>query len=471
MYKRGTVSIFSRATALIVLAALVFLFAVSCGCSEVLEGEPLTKNEIYENISEDRTVRESVARHLYEWGIPTFNVNKFNYIESLVGKNYYQAMPDKLTHATLVARGFLEYFYDNININDQSSVTDALLTCYTAFLGDPYAAYRTPAQNEEFMDIISGGGSFVGIGVSIRATEEGYPYVVSVYKNSGAEDAGILPFDVILSVDGISPVEGENAYEAATGALRGEVGTSVSVLVMREGKELCFNVERKKLPESSVSYYFDEKTGYAYLSITTFVMSENGKNNGTADEFKAAIDDLEKRGMRGIVFDLRGNLGGEINSVKDVISYLVEDGLPLISHTRRGTVLKEEKTANDGHSLNIPMAILINEFTASSSELFVAALKDYRDFPELGASNKNITIVGKNTYGKGVSQSSYMLTDGSAVMFTSSYCNPPSGVNYHGVGIAPDEGYDVEAHFSISGDAQLKKAYEALDGFFADVAA
>ncbi len=469
MYKRGTLSIFSRAVALTVLAALVFLFAVSCGCSEVLESEPLTKNEIYENISEDRAVRESVARHLYEWGLPTFNVNKFNYVESLLKKNYYQAMPDKLTHATLLARGFLDHFYDGINIKDVTAVTDALLTCYMAYLGDPYAAYRIPSEHEIFMDDISGGGTFVGVGVQVRMTEEGYPYVVSVYRNSGAELAGILPHDVLLSVDGVSALEA--GYDATVDALKGEVGTSVSVVVLREGKELEINIERKVLPASSVSYYFDENTGYAYLNITTFRRPEDGKHNGTADEFKAAIDELEKKGLRGIVFDLRSNLGGELNAVKDTVSYLVEDALPLLSYSRRGELLKDEKTAIDGHVLSVPTVVLVNEFTASAAEIFTAALRDYRDCPELGASNKNIVIVGKNTYGKGVSQSSYMLSDGSSVTFTAAYYNPPSGVNYHGVGVAPDEGYEVEARFSIEGDAQLDKAYEALDGFFAEAAA
>ncbi len=469
MYKRGTVSIFSRAIALAVLVALVFLFAVSCGCSETLGVEPLTKNEIYENISEDRTARESVARHLYEWGLPTFNVNKLNYVESLIGKNYYQAMPERLTHATLLARGFLDHFYDAINIKDAEAVTDALLTCYMAYLGDPYAAYRIPSEHEIFMEDISGGGTFVGVGVQVRKVEEGYPYVVSVYKESGADSAGILPRDVILSVDGVGSLEA--GYDATVNALKGEIGTSVSVVVLRDGKELEISIERKVLPASSVSYYFDENTGYAYLNITTFRKSEDGKHNGTADEFKAAIDELEKKGLRGIVFDLRNNLGGELNAVKDTVSYLVEDALPLISYSRRGEILKEEKTATDGHSLNVPTVVLVNEFTASAAEIFTAALRDYRDCPELGASNKNIVIVGKNTYGKGVSQSSYMLTDGSSVTFTASYYNPPSGVNYHGVGIAPDAGYEVEARFSIEGDAQLDKAYEALGEFFAEAAA
>ena len=284
------------------------------------------------------------------------------------------------------------------------------------------------------------------------------PYISAVFKNSGAEDAGILPNDVITSVDGLKV--SEIGYQTAIDALRGEEGTSVCVTVLRNGEEHTFTALRKQLPESSVIYSFDEVNRYGYVMITTF-------QRKTGEEFRLAIDELKTLGARGIVFDLRNNLGGVVSAVIEVLSYLVDDAIPVISTNKYNTEKTVTRTLTDGHKIDIPLVVLTNELTASAAELFTAALRDYRDVAELGASNKNITIVGKKTYGKGIMQSSYSLGDGSSVTFTTAYYNPPSGVNYHGVGISPDLGYEVEWSLTVEGgDAQLLRAYSALDEYF-----
>ena len=468
MNEKSIFKAFARAFVVPLLVISILFSVVGCGCSDVLEAEPLTKNEIAERVASDRTERESVVRHIYEWGFPQFNTNKFYYVESLVEMNFYEKLPSDLTVATTLADLFLEYFYDNIPLNDSTAVTDAILKCYMASIGDPYAEYRVASEHEAFMGDVSGGGSFVGVGVLLNKTKEGYPYVITVYKDSGAMAAGMLSGDVILSVDDKNSIT--DGYDVTVDALRGEAGTKATVTVLRNGEEIILEVERRELSEATVTYFVNEETGYAYVSITSFKMSEGGKKNGTADEFKAAIDEIEKKNVRGIVFDLRNNLGGEVGAVVETVSYLVEDGLPVLSY-KKGNEYITKRTVVDAHSLNIPTVVLVNEFTASAAEIFAAALRDYRDNSDFATANKNVTIVGKNTYGKGVSQSTYLLADGSSVMFTSSYYNPPSGVNYHGVGIAPDEGYEVEYDMDLSGDAQIKRAYEALDVYFKDLAA
>ncbi len=463
MYRNKHFKSLSRAGFLLALLSLIAIFIASCGCAEIFDGKVPDKAELYENVHSDTSSKDSVMRHLYEWGFPRFNTNKFSQVEALINGYYYEELPERLTLATACADKFIAYFYDKTDLSDSAAVTDALLKCYMSSIGDRYAVYRVPAEQEEFSESISGGKNFVGIGVQIRKTDDGLLYVNTVYKNSGAEAAGVHPCDIITAVGGANVTE--IGYDAATEALRGEAGTTVELTVLRGGEELDLTAERKALAELSVTYSFDAETKIAYVSIMTFTKK-------TGEEFKAAIDELKALGMRGVVFDLRSNLGGVLTAVKECVSYLVEDGLPFISYNKYNTEKTVERTLEDGHKLDVPMVVLANEYTASAAEIFTASLRDYRDVASLGSSLKNVTIVGKNTFGKGVMQSSYSFKDGTSVTFTSYYYNPPSGVNYHGKGIAPDEGYEVEWSLTKeNGDAQLRRAYAALEEYFAEAAA
>lgn len=442
---------------------LILLSFASCDCVEIddskftLVPQTLTKEELEKNVRENRKERESVTYHLYEWGFPEFNVNRVQSVEALVEKNYYEQMPSKLLHATLCAESFLEYFYDNIDLRDTTAVTYAILHCYLGTLGDPYAVYREPALQEDFREQLSGGTSFVGIGVQIRNTEEELPYICAVYEGSGAEAAGIRFGDILLCAGGVSAKE--QGYRKTVDALKGEAGTYVDVVVSRGGEEIALTVERKQLVEVSVYSRYDEQTGYGYVRIMSFQYS-------TGQEFKKAIDALEEKGAVGYIFDVRDNLGGVINSVIEVVSYLVEDDLPCVTSYNKNGVLKEYRTLADNHSVNVPMVVITNSYTASAAEIFAAALRDYSRSEALPTAIKDVTIVGERTYGKGIMQSSYGLSDKSSVTFTSAYYDPPSGVNYHGIGVAPDEGYEVLPKFTVNGDAQLDRAYAAMDEYF-----
>ncbi len=453
---------------LISLVISILLGAVSCADKESPLTAGITKEALYENVYTDVSEKDSVLRYIYEWGFPAFNTNKFGTVESLVKQRYYEQLPSDLLIATRCAELFLQKFYDNIDLNNFTTVTDALLKCYMASIGDDYAVYRVASEQQTFSEDITGGGSFVGIGVHIVNTDpysqNGLLYVSGVYENSGASNAGIIPGDIIVSVDGVSAATA--GYKATAEALKGEDGSFVNVGVMRGGELLPeFTVERCLLPEISVYTRFDEQTGYGYVSIMSFQKS-------TSDEFAAAIDELEALGAVGIIFDLRNNLGGVLTAVHDNVSYLVDDEIPFISYTSNGEQRDPEKTHLDSHKLDIPMVVLVNEFTASAAEIFAAALRDYRDCPELGASNRDITIVGSKTYGKGVMQQTVLFSsDGSSVTFTTAYYNPPSGVNYNGIGIIPDEGYEVDRCLGAQGDAQLIRAYEALSEYFESDAA
>jgi carboxyl-terminal processing protease len=175
------------------------------------------------------------------------------------------------------------------------------------------------------------------------------------------------------------------------------------------------------------------------------------------DEFKSAVNELLSNGADGLIFDLRNNLGGILSVVVDMIAYLAEDGLPVVSYTYKNAQKTLLDTGRDGHSVDVPMVVVVNEYTASAAEIFAAALRDY----ELMGEQINVTTVGKTTFGKGVMQRVYTFADGSAITFTVAYYDPPLGENYHGVGVVPD----ISVNDSVSltgGDAQMGAAIDAM---------
>ena len=179
----------------------------------------------------------------------------------------------------------------------------------------------------------------------------------------------------------------------------------------------------------------------------------------------AAIDALEALGVDGIIFDLRTNFGGIMQIVAKMISYLADDGLPVVSYQCNGEPVSRLNTTPDGHKTELPMVVLVNEYTASASEIFTAALRDYE---KMGDTGINVTIVGKNTFGKGVMQRMYTLGDGSAITVTVAYYNPPLGENYDGIGIAPD----VEVDHSVTadgGDVQFNAGIAAMDALISSL--
>ena len=282
-------------------------------------------------------------------------------------------------------------------------------------------------------------GSFTGIGVTVSYDPDTNEInVISVMDDSAAKDAGILAGDKIHAVDGVSI--SDVSYEELLSSIRGEVGEHLEITLIRDGKHITVTAVRKQIVEKSVTYSIDDgKIGY--VKITGF------KKN-TAEQFKEAIDFLEENCAKGIIFDLRDNPGGYFDTVVDVIDYLVPDGTRIASYNKsnRETIF----TAEDGHHIDIPSAVIFNGNTASAGELFSAAMKDFDDMGIL----KSVSI-GERTYSKGVMQSTEYFSDGSALTLTIAYYNPPSDVNYDGVGVSPD----VEVKDEGATDMPLAEAY------------
>ncbi len=425
---------------LLVLTVLVSL----CGCFSLGGSDVVySKEELTANISETSSKTYDYACDYFDkWNFPRFDKSKIKAVENCFYNYSVFSLPEIAKHAELAALYFLDNYYDVIDLESMSDVTDALLRSITATAGDEYAVYRSAEEYEDYVGDLS--GEFVGIGVEISMRVNNFFEILRVIEESGAEDAGILAGDILHKVDGISA--GKDNYDKVLNLLDGEVGSTVSVTVLRDGQEITFSVVRSKINDKTVSYTLDaNKIGY--IKISSF------KAN-TAEQFRAAINYMEDNDAEGIVFDLRNNLGGYLNAVVDCLDYLVPMNKKIVSYRTKSSadVIYRSKTS---HYITLPCVVLCNENTASAGELFVAAMRDYNTFDVL-----DVRTVGKVTFGKGVMQNTYSMKDGSSITLTMAYYTPPSDVNYHGVGVTPD--IKVE-QTEAEGDEQLNRAMSEIE--------
>ena len=379
------------------------------------------------------------SNYLKEYDVPDFDRAKFRTTERIFRDYSPLELPDAKTLAENTAALYFENFHEKIDTGDKEAVTNALLSCYVYSTGDRYSVYRDPSEYDNYSSDMS--GSFYGIGVTVTHDKIADTITVSeVYSGSGAEEAGVLPGDLIVGADGekLSDI----GYNAVVEKLRDPKTATVSVIIVRDGKELTLTVPKKELVEESVKYSIDENK-IGYIELSSF------KSN-TFSQFKEAIGYMKENGAVGIVYDLRSNPGGYLSSVVDVLSYISPKGTTIASFSND---YADTMVDDDSHSLTLPSVVICNERTASAGELFTAAMRDFDE--EFGYFD--VTIVGATTYGKGVMQSSFHLGDGSFLTLTVAYYNPPSGKNYDGEGIVPDVEVMEEADPMISAYEEILK--------------
>lgn len=423
--------------ALAVLLLLSLMLSLS-SCFGAGDGVMPSKETLASNIDTENKNASNVTGYLEKWGFTPFNKNKMLALEELYAKEFYEQLPSKTKMAAEVANYFLEYFYDEIDLTSSAEVTDALIHCYVAATNDAYGVYRTADEYVEYNTDMS--GTFVGIGISVQYINNQI-LVITVFDDSPALRAGIKEGDIIIKVDGES-VE-ELGYEQAINNVRGEAGANVTITVVRDGRELDIVATRAPVTEMSVFYELSEEL-IGYIEITSF------KGN-TDEQFIEAIDYMEENGARAIIFDLRSNGGGYVDTVINMIDYLVPKGTQIVSFGSYTNLIKAE---ND-HRISVPVAILTNAYSASASELFTAALRDYSS-EEMGLMD--CTVVGTTTFGKGVMQTTYKFTDRSSITLTVAYFYSPLGNNHNEVGIIPD----IEVALGETGDSQYDRAYSEL---------
>lgn len=434
----------SKVRTLIIICCLALILGI-IGYAYFTDGNKtvVDKADIENNIAENKNIDLGytyTSSYIKKYGIGNINSYKMNTVENQLRDSFYKELPAEYILAEKICTAFLEKYYDTIDLNDKEAVTDAVLTCYFESIGDQYAYYRSATEFEEYLGSLEGNDSFVGIGVVINAeTLE----VITVYRDSGAFDAGVRPGDFIYGVDG-KTIEDTPPADLAN-MLKGEEGSQVNVTLKRGDEFIDVTITRKLITEKSVTYEIDdEKIGY--INISQFQQT-------TFDQFKEAVDYCTENGALGLVIDVRYNPGGLLDSVVAVIDYLVPDAQNRViaSYTVAGT--KQVYYTVDGHSVNIPISVICNEYTASAGELFTSAM---RDFSKEGAIKA--TVVGTQTYGKGVVQTNYTLYDMSGITYTIGYYNPPCDVNFDGIGVFPD----VEVEEVEDSDMPLKEAREAI---------
>lgn len=430
-------SIKRAACTLVVFVLLVLLFTSctrSAGSDTVYSKDILTENVTRGATSE----HDFVWQYLDEWDFPTFTASKLKSVETTFRVYFYKDVPDSDELAPTVALAFLEGYYDLVDLTDEGAVTDAIIDSYVTSLGDRYSVYRT---KDEYKDYSSGmSGNYTGIGIVVTQSDEGLIHINSVNEGGSAYEKGLKAGDLITSVDGIPVLE--RGYEDSINAISGEEGTTVTLTVDRDGESLTFTLTRRKLVESSVTYSLEN--GIGYIKISSF------KSN-TDEQFIAAVDYMEKNGARAVIYDLRNNTGGYLSSVLNALDYVAPKGTTLASFSND---YDDDEVSKSSHSFLIPTVVICNEMTASAGELFTAGIRDLADMGYLDA-----TLVGTKTFGKGIMQSTFTLSDGSTITLTVAYYMPPSGKNYHEVGITPD----VVVDRTKDGDVQLDAAYAAIE--------
>ena len=352
-----------------------------------------------------------------------------------------EAVQEKLTEIEGLMN---DYFLDEL---DEEQIETWLYKGAVAGLGDPYAAYYTVEEYQSLLD--STNGSYCGIGVEISQNiNTGIVTVARVFDDGPAMEAGLRPGDILYKV-GDAEVTGMDLTMVVS-QIKGEENTKVLISVAREGEEdyLEFQVERRTIEIQTVgSAMLEDQIGY--ISITSF-------DDVTTDQFMKALDELETQGIKGLIVDLRGNGGGLVSSVCAILDRLLPEGLIVYTEDKYGN--REEETSDAEHYFDKPLAVLVNGNSASASEIFAGAIKDYG----IG------TLVGTKTYGKGIVQKIYPLHDGTAVKLTVSKYYTPKGNNIHEIGIEPDVEIDLEEALKkevvvpLGEDNQVQKALEVL---------
>lgn len=330
---------------------------------------------------------------------------------------------------------------------DEEKMLESAIKGYVEGLGDPYSEYITKEEMKEFMtDTV---GNYVGVGVYIAATSDTNEIVVLMpVKGGPAEKVGIKTGDIITKIDGVA-YPGEKLSEASN-MLKKESGTKVQVEIKRNGEILNFEITRENVKLNHIETdILNNKIGY--MQISTF-------DEGCYEEFKTKWEELSSKNITSLIVDLRNNGGGIVDEALNIANMFAKKGEKLLI-TRSKDGSEQVAKSEQDKIINIPVVILINENTASSSEILAAAIKE---------NNENAKLVGKTTYGKGVIQTIYTLSDGSGLKLTTNEYYTPNHNAINKIGIKPDIEVEFPEEENLylverQKDTQLQKAIETLN--------
>ena len=331
----------------------------------------------------------------------------------------------------------IDNYYQKI---DKDKLLEAGIDGMIKYLGDPYSSYINKNDADDFNDGVN--GTYQGIGAEVKYNENNLPTIGEVFKNTPAEKVGLKENDIILKVNDII-VKDKSLAEIAE-IVKGKSGTNVKLTILRGKEEKTFTITRGTVDNISVISEIinsnNKKIGYIYISVFA---------SNTAKQFKEKLENLEKEKINSLIIDVRGNTGGYLNVVTDIISMFI----------KKDEVIYKLKTKNKIDSITdktieyrtYPVAILADRGSASASELLIGAFSE----------TYNAKIIGENTYGKGKVQKVFELSSGALLKYTYQEWLTPKGNYIDGVGIMPDVNVKYE-YISDNRDTQKDKAIEIL---------
>lgn len=330
-------------------------------------------------------------------------------------------------------------YYQDI---DQDALVEGAIKGMVNSVGDPYTVFFNAEEYKEFND--DGDGNYVGIGVIVGIKEDRI-VVITPFEGSPAFEAGLRSGDFITKVEGVEYTGTE--LDKAVSVIKGEEGKPVTLTIMRNGEEQDITIVRASITIVNVESEMLEGD-IAHVTMLQF-------SNNTAEQVREAMEELRDQGAKGYILDLRGNPGGFLDEAVDVASLFVEKDKTIL-YTLDKYDQKKEYRSYGGSFIDAPLVVLIDGGSASASEVVSGALKDY----------EAATLVGQQSFGKGIVQMVYQVGDGEAVKVTVSSYYSPDGINIHGEGIAPDIEVeipeDAEMPLTMENDTQLQKAVEVL---------
>ena len=343
------------------------------------------------------------------------NLNEFLEVYSSVVNNYYEEV-------------------------DTREMVDTALVAMLDYLGDTYTTYLDSSETEALEERLA--GSYRGIGITILGRE-----IQAVTNNSPAANAGLEVGDIIINVDGtdVSETDGSVISEM----IKKTDKDSVTLTVLRNDSELTFNINIGTVPTVAVAYrMLENNVGYLEMQVFSETLSSQVEN---------ALADMESQGMQKLIIDLRDNTGGYLESAEATANLFLENGKLIYSLENKDN--KADYYDKTSTSTNYPIVILTNGNTASASEILAAALED--------SYSNSVIFVGKTSFGKGLVQQTYDLSDGSMAKYTSARWLRPNGECINGIGLSPD--YDVDFSYiyneagEVISDTQLQKALEVIN--------
>ena len=335
---------------------------------------------------------------------------------------------------------YIDYYYYKSDEVSKEDMQNGMFKGLVDSLGDVYSCYFTPQEYQSLQQQTE--GVYFGIGAYVsKDVESGACVISGVIKDTPAEAAGLMEGDVIYSVEG-KEMNGLELEEVVS-YIKGDEGTKVHITIYRNGEPIEMELTRARVTSPTVDIEMKEN-GIGYLQITEF-------DDVTTAQFEENFASLKEQGMKGLIIDLRSNPGGNVTTVCEIAEKLLPEGLVFYMEDKNG---KRTEYPCKGADFDLPLVVLVNEYSASAAEILSGAIKD------AGIGK----LVGKKTFGKGIVQTVAPLDDGSAIKLTIANYYTRNGNDIHLKGIEPDIEVDMDADAYLENkiDTQLEKAIEVL---------